>query len=78
MHLYNDSDVIGSYFFKDIAIRNLTDNIQALDLPDVRFQQDDATHWRVTMDYWEASSINILFHDRDRSKGYLDRVIKCI
>ena len=51
--------------------------MQELDLHDMWFQQDGATcHTeRVTMDLLRGEFVNILFHVRDRSIGYLDRAI---
>ena len=73
--------IIGSYFFKDAANRNVTVNceryremisnyflpkMQELDLQNMLCQQDTCYTARTTM---EASSVNILFHVRDRSIG---------
>ena len=59
---------------KDAANRNdiqyFLPKMQEPDLQDKQFQKDVAT-WS----YWEASSVNLLFHVRLQSIGCLDRTI---
>ena len=80
--------IIVPYFFNDAANRKVTvdgerhremlsnlflPKIQEIDLHDIQFQQDGVTYH--TARIIKASSVNILFHVRDRSIGRVDRAI---